>query len=182
MVQLLTVILMSLTSIALAEEVQESTRGFGLALNSGLNGEVYPMRLILTALYSTEHTQFGFGIGFHPFIHKDQRIFSGELNYKLFPNGMVKKVNMFFLFGLDYISNQRDTFYPTTYHYLFFNAGHGFQISPFPGAFLGTSVNYGIFTYRKDSDNPAASYLNARTLFKEFGYSLGFEFSLGYRF
>jgi len=166
--------------IAVAESGQPSS-GFGFALKSGLSGEVYPLRLIPTGLYYSGNSQFELGIGFHPFIRQDQQILSGEINYKYFPNGMDNIFNMYFMGSLEYINNTRDTYYPTTYHYLFLNGGYGFQFGFFQDLYFGTNISLGGFTHSKFSENPASTYLDSETLFKDCGMNVAFQFNIGYR-
>ena len=176
---LLLLLLMPLCAVA---EPAESEKGFGVAVNSGLNGEVYPRRLIVTGLYYRGNSQFELGFGFHPFIRTDQTIVSGDFNYKLFPNGITSKFNMYLLGNLSFINNTRQTFYPTTYNYLFLNGGYGFEVIAIAGAYLDTNVSFGGFTYSKTSENPASSYLDADRMFVEFGTNIALQFNIGYRF
>lgn len=160
----------------------DSTKGqFGFALNSSMNGEVYPIRLVPSITYLKKKSQLELGFGIHPFIRKDQNIYSGEFNYKYFPNGTAKKFNMYLLGRLSYIHNPRDTFYPTTYNFLFLNGGYGFQLVPFKNAYLGTNMSVGIFTNNKKSEIPYNGF-SEENLFDEFGFNLAFQFNMGYRF
>jgi hypothetical protein len=154
---------------------------FGFALNSGFNGEVYPFRLTPSITYTKGLSQFEAGFGFHPNIRKDQKILSGELNYKIFPNGQAQKFNFYVLGQLMYLHNKRATYYPTTYNYLFLNAGYGFDLALFKGAYMGTNMSIGTFTYAKTSAVPYAAFAT-ENLFESFGFNLAFQFNVGYRF
>ena len=160
----------------------ESSQGkFGIAINSSMNGEVYPIRIVPSITYLKGNSQAELGFGIHPFIRKDQNIFSGEFNYKYFPNGTDKKFNMYLIANLSYVHNPRKTFYPTTYNYLFLNGGYGFQLSPFKNAYMGTNMTVGTFTYNKQSEIPYDSFVK-KDFFDEFGFNLAFQFNIGYRF
>lgn len=154
---------------------------FGFALNSSMNGEVYHIRLVPSITYLKGNSQWELGLGIHPFIRKDQDIYSGELNYKYFPNGTDKKFNMYLISSLSYVHNPRKTYYPTTYNYLFLNGGYGFQISLSQKAYMGTNMSIGTFSYHKQSDIPYDSFTKT-DLFDKFGFTLAFQFNLGYRF
>ncbi len=154
---------------------------FGFAINSGINGEIYPIRLIPSITYLSGKSQWELGAGLHPYIHKDQRIISLELNYKYFPNGTGNKFNMYLITHFSYVNNKLETYYPTTFNYLFLNGGYGFQINVLNGAYLGTNVNVGIFTHQKNSGNPYPEFASNK-LFDEFGMNLAFQFNIGYRF
>jgi hypothetical protein len=155
---------------------------FGLALYSGFNGEVYAIRLGLGGTYTWDIWQFELGLGIHPVVQSDQSVFSVDHNTKLFPNGLGNKVNFYFLGNLAYVYNHRETFFPTTYNYIFFNAGYGFEVMIVENLYLDTNVSYGGFTYSKTTDNPAQSYLDAEQLFLDYGSNLAFQLNLGYRF
>ena len=170
--------LLPLTSYA---DEPDTTPRFGIALNSSINGEVYPMRLVPTALLLMGKNQLEAGFGFHPFIRQDQRILSGELNYKYFPNGLHKGFATYLVARLSYVNNALDTFYPTTYHYLFFNAGYGLMFSGGGATYLGTNVTLGPFTYIRRSENPYEGF-ESDGLFDEVGWNLAFQFNVGYRF
>lgn len=43
---------------------------------------------------------------------------------------------MYLISSVSYVHNPRDTFYPTTYNYLFLNGGYGFQLVPFEHAYM----------------------------------------------
>lgn len=154
---------------------------FGFALNSSMNGEVYPLRLVPSLTYLKGKNQIELGFGLHPFIKKDQQIFSGEMNYKYFPNGTDNKFNMYLIAQASYLHNPRKTFYPTTYNYLFLNGGYGFELAPFKNAYLGTNMTIGTFTYNKRSEIPYDSFAK-QDMFEKFGFNLAFQFNIGYRF
>ena len=165
-----------------AQEVEISDSKFGFALISSFNNEVNPIRLTPSVSYFSGNNQFELGVGFHPFIQEEQKIISSELNYKYFPNGFDKKFNMYMMVSFAYLNNSRETYYPATYHYLFLNAGYGFQTTLSKNIYLGTNANFGIFTYSKNSENPYHNYLKGKGLFNEFGFNFELELTLGYRF
>ena len=154
---------------------------FGFAINLGMNGEIYPIQLVPSITYLRGKGQWELGAGLHPFIHKDQRILSLELNYKYFPNGAGNKFNMYLLTRFSYLNNKLETYYPTTYNYLFLNGGYGFQINAFEGSYIGTNVSLGVFTHQKISENPYPEFAS-NNLFDEFGLNLAFQFNIGHRF
>lgn len=181
MKQFLVIVLLALApAIGLAQN--NSLKGqFGFALNSSINGEVYPIRLVPSVSYLKNNNQFELGIGVHPFIRKDQNIYSVEFNYKYFPNGTDKKFNLYLLSQLSYLHNPRRTYYPTTYNYIFLNGGYGLQLVPFKNAYLGTNMSAGLFTYSKNSEIPYDSF-SEKKLFNDLGFNLAFQFNIGYRF
>jgi hypothetical protein len=154
---------------------------FGFVINSGMNGEVYPIRLVPSITYFRGKSQWELGAGLHPYIHKNQRILSLEMNYKYFPNGLGNKFNMYLITHFSYVNNKLETYYPTTYNYLFLNGGYGFQINAFKGTHIGTNVSLGAFTYQNNSENPYDGFAS-NSLFDEFGLNLSFQFNIGYRF
>ena len=175
------VIVLCLIPLFVQAQTEESTNRFGFAINSSLNGEVYPLRIVPSLLYIKGNSQLELGYGFHPFVRVDQRINSGEFNYKFFPNGMEKKFNLYLVTQLSYLHNLRKTFYPTTYNYLFLNGGYGFQIQVSKNIYMGTNMSAGVFTYNKRSEIPYTSF-SEKNLFDEAGFNLAFQFNLGYRF
>lgn len=177
----ITLLLLVSCSNAYAESTKQD-RGYGVALNSAMNGQVMPLRLITTGFYYQGINQFELGIGFHPFIRKEQSITSADFNYKLFPNGRNNKLNMYLLGNVSYINSHRETFYPTSYHYLFLHGGYGIELKWLAGYYMDTNMSFGGYTYKKNSENPASSYLDSDQIFKEFGSSVSFQFSVGHRF
>lgn len=174
--------LLSCKSMAYAQNSVQADRGFGVAINSAFNGQVLPFRTIATGLYYQGAHQLELGLGIHPFIRKEQSIVSADMNYKLFPNGRHNKLNLYLLADISYINTRRETFYPTTYHYLFLHGGYGVELNGFAGTYIDTSVSFGGFTYKKTSENPASSYLDADQFFKEVASSMNLQVSVGYRF
>ncbi len=181
---MLLVAVLAFPSAASAEpaEAQEREHGLGVAVSSALNGEVLPFRLIPSALYYRGLHQFELGVGFHPFIRKDQTIISSDFNYKLFPNGHGTKFKTYLLGNFSYLNVSRETFYPTTYHYLFLHVGYGLELAGFAGSYMDTNVSFGAFTYSKNSENPATTYLNEGAFFRDFGMSMSLQVNVGYRF
>jgi hypothetical protein len=134
-----------------------------------------------TVTYLQGNSQFELGVGFHPFIRKDQQIFSTEFNYKYFPNGTDKKFNMYLIGRFSYIYNQRKTYYPSVYNYLFLNGGYGFQLNVSKNVYMGTNFTIGTYTYSKQSEIPYDSFVK-KDFFEEFGFNLAFQFNIGFRF
>jgi hypothetical protein len=173
--------LFSFSGHAQTDSTKQEKGRIGVAINSSMNGEVYPIRLVPTITYLTGNSQFELGFGIHPFIRKDQNILSGEFNYKYFPNGVEKKFNMYVIGHLSYIHNPRKTYHPTTYNYLFLNGGYGFQLTPFKNAYMGTNFTAGVYTYNKRSKVEIPGSID-KSLFDSFTFNLAFQFNIGYRF
>lgn len=174
--------LASLAPSAASAEPKEKERGFGATIGASMNSEVLPMRLTAAGLYHQDQHQLELGVGFHPFIRSEQTILSTDFNYKLFPNGRDNKLDMYMLANLSYINTSRETFYPTTYHYLFLHGGYGVELNGLADSYIDTNVSFGGFTYSKKSENPATSYLDAERLFRDFGVSINLQVNVGYRF
>lgn len=154
---------------------------FGVAVNTSFNGEVTPLRLVPSVTWSTGKSQLEAGVGVHPFIRKEQRVFSGELNAKVFPNGRDQTLSPYLIGRFSYLNNDLETFYPTTYHYLFLNAGYGLVLSGNDRSYVGTNVTGGLFTYARRSENPYPGF-DRNGLFQKVGLNLAFQFNLGFRF
>ncbi|MEQ8471397.1 MAG: hypothetical protein RIC35_09430 [Marinoscillum sp.] len=157
----------------------ENTGQWGVVLNAGFNGELGAFQATPSLAYLKGNSQFELGLGFNPFDRTDQTLLSGDMNYKYFPNGMERKFNLYFITQLSIIHNQRNTYYPATYNYLFLNAGYGFQINLFKDAYLGTNVKIGTFTYNKASDNPYEGF-RTTDFFDETGFNLDLQLHLSY--
>lgn len=182
MKQIFIIITVFLCISSLAQNSNHETKGrIGIALNSSTNGEVYPIRVIPSITFLKGNHQLELGVGLHPIIKKDQRILSGDFNYKYFPNGITKKFNLYFLAALSYTNGHYDRFFPVTYHHLFLNGGYGFQVTPFKNAYLGTNISMGTFTYQKRSDVPYNTFQKVE-FFEKFGLNMAFQFNFGYRF
>jgi len=151
-------------------------------VNSAVNGQVLPLRLIAAGTYRLGVNQFELGVGFHPFFRREQTVISTDFNYKLFPNGRSNKFNTYLLANLSYIYTSRVTFFPTTYNYLFLHGGYGIELASNIGTYMDTNVSFGGFTSRKNTENPAASHLDAERFFRSFGSSINFQVNVGYRF
>ena len=175
------ILLFGVLSLNIHAQADPDKGQFGFALNSGLNGEIYPIRLMPTVTYLKNKSQYELGLGFHPFLRKDQTIYSGEFNYKYFPNGTANKFNMYLVSSVSFVHNLRKTYYPTRYNYLFLNGGYGFQLTPFKNAYIGTNMSIGLFTRSKRSEVPYTSFAK-EDLFDHFGFNLAFQFNMGYRF
>ena len=173
--------LVSLIPFVANAQSSDSTGRFGFTLNSSVNGELYPIRLVPSLTYIKGKHQLELGVGFNLSDRKFQKLVSSELNYKYFPNGTENKFNMYLLARFSYINSARDTYYPTNYNYLFLNGGYGIEIKAFKGAYIGTNISSGIFTYSKKSDIPYQAFASQK-LFDTFGFNLAFQFNVGYRF
>jgi hypothetical protein len=181
MKHLLFLMLTALIPLFTQAQTSDSTGQFGFAMNSSLNGELNPIRLVPSVTYYKGGSQFELGFGFHPFSQQHERLLSCEANYKYFPNGISNKFNMYLITRFSYVNNARDTYFPATYHYLFLNGGYGFEVNAFKGAYLGTNLSAGGFTYGKDSENPYANF-DKSNMFGELGFNIAFQFNVGYRF
>lgn len=169
-------------SLGSAQNMDSKSYGYGFALNSSFKTELNVIGLIPSVSYYREKSQFELGVGLYPFVLKDQRIVSGEFNYKYFPNGTDNKFNLFLIMSFSYVNQSRKTYYPATYQYLFLSGGYGMQIRLSERAYLGTSVNIGTFTNSKNSENPYNNYIGAQDLFDKFSINLDFQINIGYRF
>ena len=160
---------------------KDATNGFGFVVNSSFNAELYPVRIVPSVIYFKRNNQFELGVGFNPLSRQTQKLLSSEFNYKYFPNGIGKKLNMFFIARLSYVRSTRNNFYPTTYNYLFINGGYGFEIKPSKNMFIGTNVTLGGYTFNKRSETPYTAF-ESQNLFKEVGLNVAFQFNIGYWF
>lgn len=165
-----------------AQDSNTKVNGIGITLNSSLNSELNSILITPGASFHRGKNQFELGVGFNPFNQKEQRILSGEFNYKYFPNGNGNKFNMYLMMSFVYVNQLRKTYYPATYQYLFLNGGYGFQIKTFKGMYVGTNINIGTFTNSKRSENPSNEYYGSENLFDKFGVSLTCQVILGYHF
>ncbi|MGB0429851.1 MAG: hypothetical protein ACPGLV_05210 [Bacteroidia bacterium] len=155
----------------------------GFSVNTAFNGEFATPRIIPNLSYTKGNNQYDLGIGFQPFNLEQERLLSIELSEKHYPNGLENKYNMYFLSRAAYVNIKRDTYYPSTYNYLFLNAGYGFDVNPIPnfGLYLGTNMTLGVFTYSKQTDTPNDMF-QSQKMFSEFGYNLALQASVGFRF
>ena len=163
------------------KSVAKNTSKLGFSFNNVLNGELSTLLTTPSLAYLKGNSQFELGLGFNPFDRTDQTLLSGEINYKYFPNGVAEKFNLYFISQLAIFHNQRNTYYPATYNYLFLNAGYGFQIKLFDNAYLGTNVKAGTFTFNKSSTNPYEGF-QSTSFFDETGLNLDFQLHLNYYF
>lgn len=177
----LLIILVSCISLQGMSQTKEKQGQYGFSINSAMNGEVYPIRIIPSFTYSRGLSQVEVGVGFHPLFQTSQQLLSGDLNYKFFPNSRNNTFNLYLLGNFSFLNNKRKTYYPTVYNYLFLNAGYGFDISIKKGAYMGTNMSIGTFTYSKQSEVPYESFKSEK-MFESFGFNLAFQFNLGYRF
>jgi hypothetical protein len=159
----------------------ENAGKFGLILNTGFNSELYSLLVTPGVTYSKEAFQLELGLGINPFDRVDQSLLNTEMNFKYFPNGTANKFNLYMLTQFSYVKNERNTYYPATYHYLFLNAGYGFQIRLFEGLYLGTNFSIGTFSSSKKSNNPYEGFTSHKML-DEMGINMAAQFHLSYRF
>lgn len=162
-------------------EATDSTGRFGVTINSSLNSELYRMRLVPSLTYIKGKNQLELGVGMHPVFNYDQQLISAEFNHKYFPNGTDNKLNMYLISRVTYVNNQRETYYPSTYNYIFTNAGYGFEINAFAGFYMGTNVTAGAFTYSKRSSVPHKAF-QRKDLFEDFSFNMAYQFHIAYRF
>jgi hypothetical protein len=176
---LLTLILLSFTLIYAQSD--EFPGRFGFALNSSFNSELKPLRIVPSLTYLAGKSQFEAGFGFNPFILKEQKILSGELIYKYFPNGIENKFNVYLSTRFSYIHDKRETYYPSTYNFLFLNGGYGIEIKASKNISLGTNISAGVFTFSKKSEIPYEAFAR-QGFFDELRFNLALQFNIGYRF
>lgn len=175
--------LIGLISLVSEAQTQDATGKLGFTVNFSINGELLLFRATPSVTYTKGKNQLELGVGMHPFNLKQERLLSFELNHKYYPNGQSNKYNMYFISRAMFVNNKRKTFYPTTYNYLFMNAGYGFDVIPIPnyGFYMGTNMTVGAFSYSKQSDTPHEIFEH-QSMFKKFGYNFAFQANLGYRF
>ncbi len=159
----------------------KTTGKLGASFNTGFNGELYTFLATPSLAYLKGNSQLEVGLGFNPFDRVDQSLLSGEVNYKYFPNGLGQKFNLYFVTQLAILHNQRNTYYPATYNYLFLNAGYGFQVKLFDSAYMGTNVKMGTFTFNKTSENPYEGF-RSTDFFDETGLNVEFQLHLNFTF
>lgn len=174
-------LLISLIPFAINAQSNDSKGSFGFALNSSINGELYPIRIVPSLTYMKGKNQLELGFGFNPLIRKSQKLLSSEFNYIYFPNGTENKFNMYFIARFSYINSNRDTYYQTNFNYLFLNGGYGIEIKAYKSVYIGTNISIGTFTYSKKSDIPYETFTSQK-LFDTFGSNLALQFNVGYRF
>lgn len=173
--------LISLIPFMANAQSNDSIGNFGFSVYSSVNGEPNPIRIVPSLVYIKGKNQLELGFGFNPFIRETQKLMSGEFNYKYYPNGTKNKFNMYLIARFSYINSSRETFYPTTFNYLFLNGGYGFEIIPKQHVFFGTNLSLGGFTFNKRSEIPYAAF-ESQNLFEEIELNLAFQFNVGYRF
>jgi hypothetical protein len=177
---LITLIIILLPFIINAQSSDALGR-FGITINSSLNGELDPVRIVPSVVYAKGNNQFELGVGFNPGGRESQKLLSSELNYKYYPNGNSHKFNMYLLTHISYVNRKQDSYYPAVYNYFYANAGYGFEIKAIGNLFMGTNVSLGTYTFRKESENPNTAFARKK-MFDEFSLNLAFQFNLGYRF
>ncbi len=175
------ILLILLSSFVVRSQEKESNCRFGVKLNSAVNGEVMQVRLVPSAVLAINKHQLELGVGTNPFLRKDQKIWSGELNYLFFPNGREKKFNMYFITHLSYMNVDRATYFKQQDRYFFYNAGYGFDVNLFKKVYLGTNVTAGGYLRKQRSENPY-SHVEETKPGSETGFNVGFQLNVGYRF
>jgi len=181
MKQSLFVLLITLLPFCLLAQSNSAHGRWGVEITSSLHNELTPIRLGPTLTYTKGNNQYNMGVSMAPSTSNGQRILSVDYRNKHFLNGTDQKYSLYLTTGASYIRNERETFFPTTYNYLFFDAGYGFQVNVIGGMYLGTNVIAGLFTYQRNTENPLEGFASTR-LFEEWGFQLGFQFNMGYRF
>lgn len=174
-------LLTMLAARSIQAQTSDTTGRFGFVINSSINGELRPFRLIPSVTYQKGNNQYELGIGVNPFISDEQSIWSADLNYKYYPNGLYNKYSMYLFTQFSYVNNQRNKYFSTSYNYLFLNGGYGFEINAFKGFYLGTNISIGAYTYSKKSAITNDHFAKA-SLFDDVGVNLAAQFNVGYRF
>jgi len=183
MKQNLLLLLITLAPFLCLSQTKDTTSvsRFGLSVVTSFNGELYALQVAPSLSYSCGKNQFQIGVGVNPFDRVDQTLLSGELSHKYFPNGTKNKFNLYLITRLSLVHNKRNTYYPANYNYLFLYGGYGFQIRLFEGAYMGTNMSLGTFTFNKNSDNPYEGF-TSKALLDKIGVCLSTQFHLSYRF
>lgn len=157
----------------------ESGGIYGANINSSINGELYAVMLTPCFTYTKGKSQLEFGVGLNLNERQEQSLWSSELNYKFYPNGMDNKFDLYFLTQFAYLNRTQHSYYPADYNYLFVNGGYGFEIKVHKKIYLGSQLSVGAFSFSRISENP---YLDLSNMFEEIGFSLAFQVNAGYRF
>ncbi|MFY0675143.1 MAG: hypothetical protein JXQ87_17240 [Bacteroidia bacterium] len=161
----------------------DTTGRLGFSINTNYNGELTTPRIVPSVNYSKGNNQYELGLGFQPFNLDQERVLSVELSQKHYPNGMSNKYNMYFISRAALVNSKRNTFYPSTYNYIFLSEGYGFDVKPIDefGLYLGTDLNLGMFSYSKNSDTTHDSF-QSQKMFREFGFHMALQANIGFRF
>lgn len=159
----------------------ESKGRYGANINSSINGELYTFMLAPSLTYTKGKSQLELGVGLNLNKRQEESLWSSELNYKFYPNGMDNKFNLYFLTQIAYLNRAQHSFYPANYNYLFANGGYGFEIKAHKDIYIGSHISVGAFSYNKTSENPYLEFSNSE-FFEEFDFNLSFQFNVGYRF
>ena len=178
----LLIVLAVFATVVQAQNIDSTKSGFGFALNSEYNNQINAIEIAPTAIFFKGKHQFELGTGLNPFSLSNQRIVSGQFNYKHFPNGRDNKFNMYLMMSCDYTNQLKKTYYPTTNQYLFVSGGYGFQVRVVDGLNLGTNLNLGTFTQSMHSENPYLVQLGSPKMFDNLSMNLSFQVNISYRF
>jgi hypothetical protein len=139
------------------------------------------VRLVPSAVLTINKHQLELGTGTNPFLRKDQKIWSGELNYLFFPNGREKKYNLYFITHLSYMNVERATFFKQVDRYFFYNVGYGFTVSLSKKVYLGTNFTAGGYLPKQRSENPY-SHVEETKPGSESGFNVGLQLNVGLHF
>lgn len=159
----------------------ESKGRFGANINTSINGEFYAFMLVPNLTYTKGKSQLELGVGLNLNKRQEESLWSGELNYKFYPNEMDNKINFYFLSQIAYLNRAQHSFYAANYNYLFVNGGYGIEIKAHKDIYLGSHISVGAFSYSKTSENPYHEFSKS-DFFEELGLNLAFQFNVGYRF
>lgn len=165
----------------LAQNEGSEQRRWGFTLNSSMNGELYSLRVIPSISYGSKTHQFELGGGAAPFTASGEKLYGADANYKFYPNGNDKSFNLFLATSLSYIHRNVDSYFPTTYNYLFVSGGYGLEIKLSEHLFMGTSIGYGVYTFSKKSDIPYEAF-SVKAFGSQISDHMTIQFNLGYRF
>lgn len=171
-----------LSFAAQGQNTDTTNSGFGFAVNSEYNNQINSIEIAPTVIYYKGKNQFELGAGVNPFSLKRERVVSGSLKYKHFPNGRDDKFNMYFMLSCNYTNQLKKTYYPTTNQYVFLSGGYGFQVRIVKGLNLGTNLNLGTFTQGIQSKNPYIDQFGPQKMFDNLGMNLSFQVNISYRF
>jgi hypothetical protein len=167
--------------LAITAQSAESGRRLGANINSSINGELYAFMLTPCFTYTKGKSQLEFGVGLNLNNRLEQSLWSSELNYKFYPNGMGNKFNLYFLTQFAFLNRTQHSYYPANYNYLFVNGGYGLEIKVHNKIYLGSHISVGAFSYGKTSENPHLDF-SKNNMFDEIGINLTFQINVGYRF
>lgn len=166
---------------------------FGFSLNSSIIGTINSTSITPSGLFYFNKHQIELGFAIHPFKPSDYipntpRAYGTELNYKFFPQGLNNRLNLYLGMNLTYTNspsyhdNRNYPPYEIEYvkvNYLSLTGGSGVQLKFLKNAYIGTSLNLGVYTSGNvTNDHRQHSY----SLFDDFEIDGAIRFDIGYRF